>query len=74
MLFRSAPPGVPALNARILRDGFAAMTKDAEFIADAQKIGAELEIATFDEIEREVGKTLDAPASAIARAQEIFKP
>ena len=67
-----APPGVPALNARILRDGFAAMAKDAEFIADAQKIGAELEIAFHEDIEREVAKTLDAPASAIARAQAIF--
>ena len=49
-----APPGVPALNARILRDGFAAMAKDVEFIADAQKIGAELEIAFHEDIEREV--------------------
>jgi tripartite-type tricarboxylate transporter receptor subunit TctC len=68
-----APPGVPALNAKILRDAFAAMAKDAEFIADAQKIGAELEIAFHEDIEREVAKTLDAPASAIERAQAIFK-
>src|SRR5262249_21812175 len=32
-----APPGVSASLTKALRDGFAAMTRDAEFIADANK-------------------------------------
>ena len=67
-----APPGVPTLNAKILRDAFAAMTKDPEFIADADRMGADLELATGEDLQRSVEKTLDVPASTLARARGIF--
>lgn len=69
-----APPGVPALNTRLLREGFLAMTRDAEFIAEAERLGGELEIATGQDLQQAVEKTLDVPQSVLDRAQAIFKP
>ena len=68
-----APPGVPALNTRLLREGFLAMTKDPEFIAEAERMAAEIEIATGQELQQSVEKTLDVPQSVLDRARAIFK-
>jgi tripartite-type tricarboxylate transporter receptor subunit TctC len=67
-----APPGVPAATAQVLREGFSAMGKDPEFIEAAKQLGGELELATGDELQQAVIKTLDLPASAIERARTIF--
>jgi len=69
--FFSAPGTAPGA-ARALREGFIAMTKDPEFIADANKINAELDIGTADEILAAVKQTLDVPESVLRRAREIF--
>jgi len=66
------PPGTAPSAARALREGFIAMTKDPEFIADANKINAELDIGTADEILAAVKQTLDVPESVLRRAREIF--
>ena len=67
-----AAPGVPPRNAKILRDGFAAMTKDPEFIAEAARLGGELDIASGEELQAAVEKTLDVPASVPERVRAIF--
>jgi len=67
-----APPGTTPGATTGLRDGFMAMTKDPEFIADAQKINAEIDIGTADEILAAVKQTLDVPESVLRRAREIF--
>ena len=68
----SRPPGTPAATAKTLRDGFIAMTKDPEFIADANKINAELDIGTADEMLKAVQQTLNVPETVLQRAREIF--
>lgn len=67
-----APPGVPAATVKTLRDGFMAMTRDPEFLADAKKIKAELDIGTGDDVLKAVEQTLNVPASVLQRAREIF--
>jgi tripartite-type tricarboxylate transporter receptor subunit TctC len=67
-----APPGTAPDAAKALRDGFLAMTKDAEFLADAQKLKADLDIGTGDEVLKAVRQTLDVPEHVLRRAREIF--
>jgi tripartite-type tricarboxylate transporter receptor subunit TctC len=67
-----APPGLPAAAAKTLRGGFAAMARDAGFIADADKINAELRIGSGEEVQQAVARTLNVPESVLQRAREIF--
>lgn len=67
-----AAPGVPPLNAKLLRDGFDAMTKDSEFIAEAARLGGDLELASGVDLQKAVEKTLDVPQSVLDRARGIF--
>jgi tripartite-type tricarboxylate transporter receptor subunit TctC len=67
-----APPGVPAAVTKTLREGFMAMTKDPDFLADAKKIRAELDIGTGDDVLKAVEQTLNVPERVIQRARQIF--
>jgi tripartite-type tricarboxylate transporter receptor subunit TctC len=67
-----APPGVPPAATTALREGFMAMAKDAEFLADAKKLNADLDIGGGDEILKAVRQTLDVPEDVLRRAREIF--
>jgi tripartite-type tricarboxylate transporter receptor subunit TctC len=66
------PPGFSPAVAKSLRDGFAAMTRDADFIADADKINAELNIGSGEDVQRAVERTLNVPERVLQRAREIF--
>ena len=66
------PPGLPPAVMKALRDGFAAMSKDAAFIADANQINAELQIGSGEEVQKAVERTLTVPESVLQRAREIF--
>jgi len=48
------------------------MTHDPEFMADAVKINAELNIASGEDVQRAVGRALNVPESILQRAREIF--
>jgi tripartite-type tricarboxylate transporter receptor subunit TctC len=67
-----APPGLPPATTKVLRDGFAAMTWDPAFVADADKVNAELRIGSGEEVQRAVARTLNVPESVLQRAREIF--
>jgi tripartite-type tricarboxylate transporter receptor subunit TctC len=67
-----APPGVPADRVAALRQSFAAMFKDPEFIADAEKSGAELSPASGEQIQKVIADTANAPASVVAKARSAF--
>jgi tripartite-type tricarboxylate transporter receptor subunit TctC len=66
------PSGIPAANAAALRDGYIAMTKDPEFLADAQKISAELAPAPGADLQKAVETTLTVPEHVRQRARAIF--
>src|SRR5205807_9373233 len=62
-----APPGLPPATTRTLRAGFAAMTRDAAFVADADKINAELRIGAGEEVQQAGTRTLNVPGSGRQR-------
>ncbi|MEA2904138.1 MAG: hypothetical protein QOI12_1525 [Alphaproteobacteria bacterium] len=66
------PPGMPAATVKVLRDGFAAMARDPEFTADANKINADLDIGTGEDIQKAIEQTLNVPDRVLQRAREIF--
>ena len=67
-----APPGLSGAATKALRDGFAAMTKDPDFIADAKQIDADLNVGSGEEVQNAVARTLNVPDSVLQRAREIF--
>jgi tripartite-type tricarboxylate transporter receptor subunit TctC len=52
------PPGVPADRVKILRDAFAAMTKDEQFLKDAEKMQAEIALIRGEDMNRDIEATL----------------
>jgi tripartite-type tricarboxylate transporter receptor subunit TctC len=66
------PAGLSPATTKALRDGFVAMTRDADFIADADKINAELNIGSGEDVQRAVERTLNVPERVLQRAREIF--
>ena len=69
-----APPGLPGATTAALRDGFIAMAKDPDFIADAKKVSADdLDIGGGNEVLAAVQRTLNVPQSVIRRARQIMR-
>ena len=52
------PPGVPPDRVKELRDAFAAMTKDEQFLKEAEKIGLEVGLIRGEELNRDIENTL----------------
>lgn len=52
------PPGVPADRVKDLRDAFAAMTKDEQFLKDAEKMGVEIGLIRGEDLNRDIENTL----------------
>lgn len=52
------PPGVPADRVKILRDAFAAMTKDEAFIKEADKMGLEIGLIRGEDMNRDIEATI----------------
>jgi tripartite-type tricarboxylate transporter receptor subunit TctC len=67
-----APPGLPADVSKLLREGFAAMVRDPEFVAEIDKLKIDLDPATGDQLQASTTKILDIPESVRQRAMAIF--
>jgi tripartite-type tricarboxylate transporter receptor subunit TctC len=52
------PPRVPADRVKILRDAFAAMTKDQQFQKEAEKMGLEVDLIRGEDMNRDIESTL----------------
>jgi len=68
-----APPGVPAPAVQQLREAFAKMVTDPDFLADAQKIRAEIAITTGDEMAAILERAYKTPKPIVQRAAETLK-
>jgi tripartite-type tricarboxylate transporter receptor subunit TctC len=68
-----APPGVAPEIVQQLRDSFAAMAKDPDFLADAAKIRAEINITTGEEMEQILARAYQTPKPIVDRAAETLK-
>jgi tripartite-type tricarboxylate transporter receptor subunit TctC len=66
------PPDVPADRVKTLRDAFNAMVKDAEFIADIQKLNVELDPLSGEQVQELVVRTLNVPQAVRERAKLAF--
>jgi tripartite-type tricarboxylate transporter receptor subunit TctC len=51
-------PGVPADRVKILRDAFAAMTKDEQFMKESEKMGLEIGLIRGEEMNRDIEATM----------------
>lgn len=63
-----APPGLPADIVATLRQAFLAMAKDPVFLADAEKLRADIVIGNGQDIEALVRKTYASPKPLLERA------
>lgn len=67
------PPGVPPARLSTLRTAFDAMVKDAEFVADLERLKQELSPMSGSQVEALVEATLKTPAAIIERAKAAIE-
>jgi tripartite-type tricarboxylate transporter receptor subunit TctC len=66
-----APPGVPVERVRALREAFAQTLKDPQFLADADKMGVEVQHVGGEHIQKLVERIYASPPEVIARAKAV---
>jgi len=66
-----APPAVPAERVKALRDAFARTFKDAAFLAEAEKMGVEVQHVGGEQIQALVERIYASPPDVIARAKAV---
>jgi tripartite-type tricarboxylate transporter receptor subunit TctC len=67
-----APPGVPAEQTKILRDAFAAVLHDPQFLADAETARLTINPSSADTVQRTVDRLYSSPADVVQRARELI--
>jgi len=67
-----APPGVPAEQAKILRDAFAAVLHDPQFLADAKAARLSINPSSGDEVQQAVTKLYAASGDVVQRARQLI--
>jgi tripartite-type tricarboxylate transporter receptor subunit TctC len=64
----AAPPGVPADRQAILRTAFDETLKDPDFLAEASKLGLDINPITGSSIDTLLGEIYATPKDVVARA------
>jgi tripartite-type tricarboxylate transporter receptor subunit TctC len=67
-----APPGVPAERVAILRTALAALAKDHEFLADAERSGLEADPVTGEAVDKVIALIASAPPEVAERYAKAF--
>jgi hypothetical protein len=67
----AAPPGIPADRAEALQTAFMAMSRDADFVAEAEKIGIDMSPIDGTGILKLLTATAATPKDVIARYMAI---
>ena len=68
-----APPGVPAATVAMLRRAFDAMTKDRDYLADADKLQLEIDAMSGERLQKVIETVMATPASVVERAKAVLK-
>jgi tripartite-type tricarboxylate transporter receptor subunit TctC len=68
----AAPPGVPEDRVRLLRRAFDETMKDAAFLADAEKVGSEIDPMGGEEVQHAVMQIMATPKDVVDRTQAII--
>jgi tripartite-type tricarboxylate transporter receptor subunit TctC len=69
----AAPPGVPADRTTALRTAFMAMTKDARFLAEAEKLSLDVAPSTGEEVQAFVSRIYASPQAIVDRAKDALR-
>lgn len=67
-----APPKVPAEQVKILREAFAKMMKDSEFLADAKRRNLEIKPTAGEELEKLAKSIVVQPPEVIKRMVRLL--
>jgi hypothetical protein len=70
----AAPPDLPDDRTRALRTAFDRTMKDPEFLAEAEKMGIEVNAMTGSEVDRLMKDIYDTPADLVAEARRVISP
>ena len=68
-----APPNIPADRLAALREGFMATMKDAAFLAEAQKIGIEIDPVSGEQFEALIKRVAASPPEIVEKAVNALK-
>ena len=68
-----APPGMSADLARTIRDGYAKMLKDPEFIAEVKKRRYDLEPVSWEEMQSLAKEVTSQPPDVVERVKKILE-
>lgn len=66
-----APPGLPQDRARALREGFEAMLRDPDFLADAKDANMEIMPVSADDLVELLNEAYATPKDVVDRAREL---
>ena len=69
----AAAPGVPEDRVEILRRAFDAALKSPELLADAQKVGFDINPMTGEEVQDGIERVINAPKDVIARSKAAIE-
>jgi tripartite-type tricarboxylate transporter receptor subunit TctC len=67
------PPGVPAERVKALRAAFVEMSKDKDFLADAEQSKHEIDVVSGDEMQTMLERLSKTPKATIERLREGLK-
>src|SRR4051794_1578081 len=70
----AAPPGIPADRLAALRGAFDATMKDAEFVAEAEKLQMEIEPLSAAQIDKLLAAAYATPKPIVQQAGELLEP
>ena len=70
----AAPPDLPPERAKALQAAFMDMSRDAAFVADAQKLGLDVSPIDGDAVVKLIGQMAATPKDVIARFNEMVAP
>jgi len=68
----AAPPNLPAERLKALRDGYAKMVADGDFLAEAKKRNWDIEYVSGQELEAMAKRAMSQPADTVARLKKIL--
>ena len=68
-----APPGTPPELVKILREAYANIVKDPEFLAEVKKLRLDLDPSTGEELEALAKEVLDQPSEVVERVRKLSK-
>jgi tripartite-type tricarboxylate transporter receptor subunit TctC len=67
----AGPPGIPADRAKALQSAFMAMTKNAAFLADAEKVGIDISAIDGEKVRKLIEDATRTPPDVVAKFKKL---